>query len=172
MPTIPFSCQRLPIDYLLSARADIKARRPVSGETLLAMIEQSIEQRLSNAIREIVSRALVPAVKRRGRPTKFDASLDLALNRVDMRYPALLRYEQRSKDRGKGSSKGDSSPSKLAYERLLRHMKPDFGPITWEALKNMHSAWRTGHFHSPENHIDSEDFNAEIERWFPEVPES
>jgi hypothetical protein len=36
----------------------------------------------------------------------------------------------------------------------------------------MHSAWRNGHFHSAENHVDSEDYDAEIERLFPAVPES
>jgi hypothetical protein len=168
MPKVPFSSQILPIDYLSSAQADIKAGKPVSGKALLAAIEQNTQQQLPDAVREIVSRALIPAVKTRGRPKKFDASLDIALDRVNTRYPALLRYEQRSKDRGKGISKGDSSPSKLAYERLLRHMKHDFGPITWEALRNMHSTWSKGRFHAPDNQIDSDDFDdAEIERRFP-----
>jgi hypothetical protein len=51
-------------------------------------------------------------------------------------------------------------------------MKSEFGPMTREALSNMHSAWRNGHFHSAENHIDSEDFDAEIERLFPARLES
>lgn len=167
MPKVPCSSQILPIDYLSSAQADIKTGKPVSGKAMLAAIEQSIQQQLPNAVREIVSRALIPAVKTRGRPKKFGAFLDLALDRVDTRYRALLRYEQRNKDRGKGISKGSSSPSKLAYERLLRHMKHDFGPITWEALRNMHSAWSKGRFHAPDNQSDSEDFDGEIERRFP-----
>jgi hypothetical protein len=115
MPKIPFSRQILPIDYLSSAQADIKAGKPVSGDALLGAIEQSIQQQLPDAVREIVSRALIPAVKTRGRPTKFGASLDLALDRVHARYPALLRYEQRNKDRGNGVSKGSSSlrPTKM-----------------------------------------------------------
>jgi hypothetical protein len=109
-------------------------------------------------------------VKTRGRPSKFGASLDLALEKVDQRYPALLRYEQRKKDRllksGKAVLKG-GSPSLLAYARLLRHMKDEFGPMTREALSNKHSAWRNGNFHSAENHVDFEGYDAEIERLFP-----
>ena len=174
MSKIPFADQILPTDYLLSAQTNIEACKPVSGEDLLLAIEQSIQQRLSEAVSNVVRRAIIPAVKVRGRPSKFGASLDLALEKLDQRYPALLRYEQRKKDRllksGKAAQKGDS-PSILAYERLLRHMKDEF-PMSWEALKNMHSAWRNGHFHSAENHVDSEDHDAEIERLFPAVPES
>ena len=172
MRNISFSRQTLPIDYVSSAQADIKAARSVSGIALLAAIEQSIQQQLPGAVRKIIRRALIPAVKTRGRPTKFGASLDLALDRVHTRYPALLRYEQRNKDRGKGISRGASSPSKLAYERLLRHMKRDFGPITWEALRNMHSMWTNGRLHAPHNQIDSEDFDAEIDRQFPKPSDS
>jgi hypothetical protein len=114
-------------------------------------------------------------VKSRGRPTKFGAALDFALEKVDRLYPALLRYEKRKKDgllkSGKAALRGES-PSMLAYERLLRHMKDEFGPMTREGLKNMHSAWRHGHFHSAENHVDSEDHDAEIDRLFPAPPES
>jgi len=171
MPKIPFSSQVLPIDYLSWAQTDIKAGKPVSGETLLGVIEQSIQQQLPDTVRDIVGRALIPAVKTRGRPIKFGALLDFALEKVDVRYPALLRYEQRKKDRllksGKGVARGDYSPSLLAYERLLRHMKYEFGPKTPEALRNMHSAWRNGRFHSQENCTDSEDYDAEIELLFP-----
>jgi hypothetical protein len=126
------------------------------------------------AVRNVVRRAIIPAVKVRGRPSKFGASLDLALEKVDQRYTALLRYEKRKKQRrlknGKAAQKG-VSPSMLAYERLLRHMKDEFGPMTWEGLRNMLSSYRKGHFHSSENHIGSEDFEAEIERRFPAAPE-
>src|ERR1700716_1937998 len=36
-----------------------------------------------------------------------------------------------------------------------------------EALRNKHSQWKNGHFHSADNHVESEDFDAEIERQFP-----
>jgi hypothetical protein len=38
--------------------------------------------------------------------------------------------------------------------------------IGWQALKNKHSAWKNGHFHS-KDFVDSEDVEAEIERQFP-----
>jgi hypothetical protein len=153
----------------------IAAGNAVAGDDLLLAIEQSIQQQLPEVVRNIVRRAIIPEMKTRGRPTKFGVLLDLALDKVDHRYPALLRYEQRKKDRllksGKAALKGES-PSILAYERLVRHMKDEFGPMTREALKNMHSEWRNGHFHSAENHVDSDDYNAEIKRLFPGVPES
>jgi hypothetical protein len=165
-----FKIQILPTDYLLSAQTNIKAGKPVSGDDLLLAIEQTIRQPLPEVLRSVICRAAIPALKVRGRPSKFGASLDLALEKVDQRYPALLRYEKRKKDgrlkRGAATLKGDS-PSMFAYGRLLQHMKDDFGPMTWEALRNMHSKWRNGHFHPADNHIDSEDFEAEIERQFP-----
>jgi hypothetical protein len=175
MRRIPFSDQILPTDYLLSVQTSIQAGKLVSGGDLLRMIEQCTGQLLPEDARSGVRLALIPAVKTRGRPPKFGAPLDLVLEKVDQRYPALLRYEKRKKGRllkgGNAALKGES-PSLLAYERLLRHMKDDFGPMTWEALKNKHSEWRNGHFHSAETHVDSEDYDAEIERLFPAVPES
>jgi hypothetical protein len=175
MVKVSYADQILPTDYLLSALTNIKAGKSVSGDDLLLAIEQTIRQPLPAVLRSVVCRATIPALKVRGRPSKFGASLDLALEKLDHRYPALLRYEKRKKDRllksGKAAQKGES-PSMLAYVRLLRHMKDEFGPITWEALKNMHSEWRNGHFHSAENHVDSEDFDAEIEQRFPEPPAS
>jgi hypothetical protein len=175
MPKIPSDDQILPVDYLLSVQTNIQAGKPVSGDDILRMIEQCMRQPLLESARSVVRLALIPAVKTRGRPSKFGASLDLALEKVDQRYPALLRYEKRKKDRllksGKPVQKGES-PSLLAYGRLLRHMKDEFGPMTREGLKNMHSAYRRGHFHSAENHADSEEFDTEIERLFPAVQES
>jgi hypothetical protein len=55
----------------------------------------------------------------------------------------------------------------LAYKEILQDMKADFRNIDWQTLRNKHSAWNNGHFHSSENHVDSEDFDAEIERLFP-----
>jgi hypothetical protein len=167
--------QKLPPDHLAFVQMSIAAGDAVAGNDLLLAIEQSIQHSLPESVRDIVRQALIPAVKSRGRPTKFGAPLDFALEKVDQRYPALLRYEKRKKDRllksGKAALKGES-PSMLAYARLLRQMKDEFGPMTREGLKNMHSAWRHGHFHSAENHVDSEDHDAEIDRLFPATPES
>jgi hypothetical protein len=126
MSKISFPDQFLPIDYLLSAQTNIKAGKSVSGNDLLLAIEQAIRRPLPDEVRSIVCQASIPTLKIRGRPAKFGASLDLALDRVDHFYPALLRYEQRKRDiflrSGKARCKGDS-PSMLAYTRLLRHMK-------------------------------------------------
>jgi REP element-mobilizing transposase RayT len=55
---------------------------------------------------------------------------------------------------------------------MLEDMKEIFPNIGWEALRNKHSAWNRGHFHSVSNQINSVDFDAEIERLFPAPPES
>jgi hypothetical protein len=170
MSKIPFSEQKLPPDHLTAVQADVEAGRLVAGDELLLAIEQSTQRPLPEEIRTLVRLAIIPPEKTRGRPIKFGAALDFALEKVDRRYPALRRHEQRKKDRllksGKAALKGES-PSLLAYARLLRNMKHEFGPMTREALRNMHWRYRNGHFHSAENHIDSEDYDAEINRRFP-----
>ena len=175
MTNIPIRAQILPKNSLAFVQACIRDGKQVAGEDILLTIEQSIERQLPEDVQNIVRRAIISAVKTRGRPSKFGASLDLALEKVDRRYPALLRHEQRKKDRllksGKAAQKGES-PSLLAYDRLRKPISREFGSISREALSTMHSAWRNGHFHSAENHVDSEDYDAEIGRLFPAVPES
>lgn len=175
MPNIPFEKQRLPVNLVEKIEYKLAQREAVSGEELIEAIEQCMNQALPENARSVVRLAIIPAVKTRGRPSNFDARLDLALEKVDQRYPALLRYEKRKKDllrrSGKAAQKGHS-PSLVAYARLQKHMKGVFGPMTAEALKNKHSAWRKGRFHSAENHVDSEDYDAEIDRRFPSKPES
>jgi hypothetical protein len=46
-------------------------------------------------------------------------------------------------------------------------MNADFPNIDWLALRNKHSQWKNGRFHPLDNHVDSEDFDAEIDRQFP-----
>jgi hypothetical protein len=46
-------------------------------------------------------------------------------------------------------------------------MKAVFPNIGWQALRNLHSKWNRGHFHSQDHHVDSDDYDAEIERLFP-----
>lgn len=174
MPNIPFEKQRLPVNLVEKIEYKLAQRQAVSGDELIEAIEQCMHHALPENARSVVRLAVIPAFKTRGRPSIFNAQLDLALEKVDQRYPALLRYERRKKHllrRGKDARKGDS-PSLVAYARLQRHMKGVFGPMTAEALKNKHSAWRKGRFHSAENHVDSEDYDAEIDRRFPSKPES
>jgi len=93
--------QKLPPDHLAFVQTSIAAGDGVAGDDLLLAIEQSVRKPLSEAVRKIVSLAIIPAVKtpKRGRPPKFGVLLDLALDKVDQRYPALLRYEKRKKKR-------------------------------------------------------------------------
>ncbi len=167
---------RTPIEKQLLARdriEDVKTnvrRQALSGHDLLLAIEQSQGRQLPEELRDRIREFSAPAVKRRGRPPKCKGRLDFALEKLDRRYPALLRYEERKWKRllqGRGARLRGETPSELAYTRLLHHMKDDFGNIDWLALRNLHSKWKHGHFHSAENHVDSEDFDTEIERQFP-----
>jgi len=65
-------------------------------------------------------------------------------------------------------SRTEQTASESAYREISQVMKADFPNIDWRALRNKHSAWKTGHFHLADNDVDSEDFDAEIERQFPE----
>jgi hypothetical protein len=175
MSNIPFEKQFLPTNLFEKIKYKLAQREAVLGDELIEAIEQCIHQALPQNARSVLRLAVIPAVKTRGRPSNYDARLDLALDKVDQRYPALLRYEKRKKDLLRRSGKAahkDDSPSLIAYARLQKHMKGEFGPMTAEALKNKHSAWRKGRFHSAENHVDSEDYDAEIDQRFPFVPES
>jgi hypothetical protein len=42
----------------------------------------------------------------------------------------------------------EPTPGELAYTEILQDMKADFPNIDWLALRNKHSAWKSGHFHS------------------------
>jgi hypothetical protein len=123
MPKIPFSAQILPTNYLAAAQVYIRDGKPVSGEDLLLAIEQSIQQQLPEAVRNIVRQAMIPAVKTRGRPPKFGVLLDLALDKVDHRYPALLRYEKRKKQRLLKSGKTWlGNFGRLSHDALIRQI--------------------------------------------------
>lgn len=121
MTNIPIRAQILPKNPLAFVQACIQNGKQVSGEDILSTIEQSIERQLPEDVQNIVRRAIISAVKTRGRPSKVGASLDFALEKLDRRYPALLRYEQRKKDRllksGKAAQKGESP--------LLSYKEPD-----------------------------------------------
>jgi hypothetical protein len=71
-------------------------------------------------------------------------------------------------------ARAEPTPSELAYTDILnlRRMKRVFPSLEWQTLRNKHSAWKNGHYHPVENDTDSEDFDAEIDRLFPSVPES
>jgi len=168
---IPFEKQHLPADLVLQVERDIALGNSVTGSDLLAAIEQSIDLQLAARLRDIVSKSSIPAVKRRGRPSRCKGREDFALAEVDDRYPALLRKheEEAEQKRLLAAAAGDilasaeRTPSELAYTDILnlRRMKRVFRNLDWQTLRNKHSEWKNGHWHSAENSVDSEDFDAD-----------
>ena len=179
MSTIPFEKQVLPVNPVEQIEYKLAQREAVSGDELLDAIEQSQGQQLDPRLREVVRRFSVSAVKRRGRPSNCKGREDFALAELDAQYPDLLRkYQGEAQQRRRlAAARGDilpraeQTPSESAYRELLQNMKADFPNTEWLALSTKHSEWKKGHFHSAEDHVDSEDFYAEIERRFP-APQS
>src|SRR3954462_4914413 len=175
MSNIPFEKQYLQVNLVDQIAWAIASGHGVSGEILLAAIEQAVGRKLPAPLPEIVSKASIPAVKRRGRPANCKGREDFALEEVDAHYPTLLRkYEQEARQRrslaslgGHAQARAEPTPSELAYREILQDMKADFPGVNWEALRNKHSQWKNGHFHPADNHVDSEDVDAEIDRQFP-----
>ena len=133
---------------------------------------------LEDRLRDVIRRFSVSAVKRRGRPSKSKGREDFALEEVNARYPALLRkHEEEAQERKRLAAaegtilpRAEPTPSELAYTKILEVMQADFPKLDWQTLRNTRSEWNHGHFHPTENDIDSEDFEAEIERRFPAKP--
>jgi hypothetical protein len=179
MTNIPFENQRLPINLVEQIEHDIAQGNGLSGDVLLGALEQSAGYQLDDRLRDVVRTFSVSAVKRRGRPSSCNGPEDFALEEVDALYPALLqKYEEEAGQRRLSAAaeatvlpRAERTPSELAYTEILRDMSEDFPNIGWTALRNKHSAWSRGHFHGLENHIHSDDYDAEIERLFP-APES
>jgi hypothetical protein len=175
MSNIPIEKQRLAVNLVEQVEQKIAQGEPVSGDELLDAIEQSQSHSLVDRLRDVVRKFSVSAVKRHGRPSNCKGREDFALAELDDRYPThLLKYEEEAqRSRRFAAAKGDvlanaePTPGELAYREIQQDMKADFPSIDWLALRNKHSAWKNGHFHSSENHVDSEDFDAEIERQFP-----
>jgi hypothetical protein len=177
MSNIRIEDQRLQVNLVDQIACEIALGHGVSGESLLAAIEQSTGLKLAAPLREIISKVSIPAVKRPGRPPNSKGREDFALAEVDARYPALLlEFEEKARERrssalanGDELARGESTPSELAYREILQDMKADFPSVNWEALRNKHSQWKNGHFHPADNHVDSEDYEAEIDRQFPSL---
>ncbi len=177
MPIIPIEKQILPenpVEHIEHKQAQGMA---VPGAELLHAIEWSVGHALDDRLRKVVSPFSISAVKRRGRPCISKGPEDFALKEIDALYPALLRkYDEEARQRristaaeGTVLPSAARTPSELAYSEilLLEDMKEVFPNIGWEALRNKHSAWNSGHFHSVKHHINSDDYDAEIERLFP-----
>jgi hypothetical protein len=175
MSNILIEQQRLAVDPIEQLERAIAQGNALCGEELLRAIEQSESRQLDDRLRDVILKFSVSAGKRRGRPSHCKGREDFALEELDDRYPALLReYEEGAQQsRHLAAAKGDvlanaePTPSELAYREILQDMQTDFPNINWLALRNKHSAWKNGHFHSSESHVDSVDFDAEIKRQFP-----
>ena len=159
--TIPFSEQRLKRDFAADLKFDLDGGRAVSGQDLL----RAVEQRLSPLPVEL--RELFPtfssSVPRRGRPPSNRAREDFAMEEVDERYFSLLGKFQSEKKTG---SNEYLPPRERAYRQLADEFRDVFNS-DWRALRNKHSAWKNGHFYPSDGFVNSEDFDAEIERQFP-----
>jgi hypothetical protein len=175
MSNILFKQQILAVDPIEQIEFGIAQGNAVSGEELLRTIEQCETRPLDARLRDVIRKFSVSAVKRRGRPSNCTGREDFALAKLDARYPALLRKHEQETRRVRRlaaaendvPSRIEQTPSELAYTEILGKMQPDFPNIDWLALRNKHSAWKNGHYHPSENHVDSDDFNAEIKRQFP-----
>ncbi len=178
MAKIPFEKQRLPVNPVEQIVHKITQGEAVSGDELLDAIEQSQGHHLEDRLRDVIRRFSVSAVKRRGRPSKSKGREDFALEEVDARYRALRRkHEEEAQERKRLAAaegtilpRAEPTPSELAYTEILEGMQADFPKLDWQTLRNTRSEWNHGHFHPTENDIDSEDFEAEIERRFPAKP--
>jgi hypothetical protein len=177
MSTIPFEKQFLPSDPVEQLEQNLAHGMAVSGHELRRVIECSTDRQLDDQLRKIISRFSVAAAKSRGRPCTNRGAEDFALDEVDARYPALLgQYERDARQRrlsataeGNLLPSAEQTPSELAYTELLtlKGVKAVFPNIGWQALRNKHSAWKSGRYHSADKPTASDDFDAEIERRFP-----
>jgi hypothetical protein len=84
------------------------------------------------------------------------------MEELDEKYPLLLAKFENDKANADGQP-----PSERAYRKLAYDMREHFGPIDWRSLQNKHSAWRNGRLNMRVDKLDSEDFDAEIDRQFP-----
>ena len=154
---IPRNQQRLPRDFVENIRFDRARGQAVPGEDLLSAVEQRLGP-LPSDLRELFPLFSIPAVRQRGRPANDRGREDFALEELDQRYAELLLKFQ--------EEPGNEPPSERAYRQLAAEMNDIFGCIDWRALRNKHSAWKNGRFHRLEDAVNSEDFDAEIERRF------
>jgi hypothetical protein len=180
MSNTPFEQQRLTVDRVEQIDREIAQGNAVSGSELLRAIERFENCQLADRLRDVVRKFSVPAVRRRGRPSHCKGRQDFAMAELDARYSARLQKYTEEAQRGRQLAaaegvalpRAEKSPSELAYTNLQEDMQADFPNIDWLALRNKHSEWKNGHFHPSDNHVDSEDFDAEIERQFPRPQDS
>ena len=162
--SVPFNQQRLQRDFVATIKTEQASGKAVPGADLLCAVEQRMGP-LPEDLRELFSAFSIPAVRRPGRPAGNSAREDFGLEDLDERYTTLLRQFQ-SEERSR-TTREKTTPSERAYRVLATEFKDVFGNIDWLSLRNKHSSWKTGRFHPADSVVDSEDFDAEIERQFP-----
>jgi hypothetical protein len=160
MSNTPIEQQRLSVDPIEQIERKIAQGNGVSGEELLCAIEWSENHQLDDRLRDIICKVSISAMRRRGRRNNCRGREDFALAELDARYPALLRkYRREAQRRRRLVAEGavvpasERTPIEAAYREMLQGMKADFSNIDWLALRNKHSEWKNGRFHSSDNLI-------------------
>lgn len=169
MPKIPFENQRLPVDPVDQIADDLAHGRGASGNDLVRALDQRDGPKLSDRVRAIVRQFSLPAVKTRGRPSNPKGRIDFAMEKLDAIYRIrLVRFQKAARaPHAKARSRHDASPSELTYQWLAARKFKIFPNMDGRSLRNLHSRWKRGHLHPAEQDVDSNDFDAEIERHFP-----
>ncbi|MGN6285488.1 MAG: hypothetical protein ACTHM2_10090 [Afipia sp.] len=176
MSTIRFTDQRFPIDPLLNVESRLASGEAIAGAELIEAVEASYKQPVPGRLRAIIGAAQIPVATKRGRPFSLGARQDFAMYRLDQRYPALLRYEQRRQSavppNRVRSGSDDLTPSGRAYDRLRRHMQRDFNNIaTWQSLRNLHTRWKYGRLYGTD-YPETDDLSEQIDFHFPPPEQS
>src|SRR3954454_24150346 len=83
MSNIPFEKQYLQVNLVDQLKHEIALGHGVSGELLLAAIEQAVGLKLAAPLPEILTKASIPAASRRGRPPNCKGREDFALEELD-----------------------------------------------------------------------------------------
>jgi len=163
--SVPSNRQRLARDHIETIEFELKNGLATPGEDLLSVVERCLGHPLPKRVRRLFPNFSSPAKPRKGRPRNDRGVEDFIMEELDERYVMLLRTFRSENDAKARAEFGP--PSERAYRQLVAELNDVFPGIDWRALQNKHSAWRTGRFYSSEVFVDSEDFDADIERQFP-----
>ncbi|MDD1529805.1 hypothetical protein C7U92_06830 [Bradyrhizobium sp. WBOS7] len=108
----------------------------------------------------------LPAKRGRGRPPNHPALEDFTLEQVDRIYPWLCR-RLKARPVAQKRTADHEAISERAYKLLTDWAGERFPNINWTTLRNKHTLWKLRSI-SEEDRRNSEDFDAEIERQFPQ----
>lgn len=162
---IPLEQQRLHRDALTFLLEERSVGHALRGGDLLRAVEDWAGRRLPSSLRALFPEFATSPRGDQGRKAEKRAKEDFVMEEMDARYEELLKLYQAEEQPNRSADY--LPPSARVYFELLRERAADFGPITWEALRNRHSAWRTARSYPIEKLGTSEDYEAEIDRQFP-----